>query len=70
LVLTIYDLRFTIFLFLPRLSAVNEFEKTKPISRPSAGNTKSEYLNPKRFDGYVLKKQTQLYLRQNERKCV
>jgi hypothetical protein len=34
-------------------------EKTKPICRPSARNSKSEYLNPKDVDGCVLKKQTQ-----------
>ena len=34
-------------------------EKTKPIRQPLAGNPKYEYLNPKRFDGCVLKKQTQ-----------
>jgi hypothetical protein len=34
-------------------------KKTKPISRTLPGNPKSEYLNPKRLDGCVLKKQTQ-----------
>jgi hypothetical protein len=37
------------------------FQKTKPISRALPGNPKSEYLNPKRIDGCVLKKQTQFF---------
>ena len=37
------------------------FEKTKPISRPLAGNPKLEALNPKRpgFAEGILKKQSQ-----------
>jgi hypothetical protein len=30
--------------------------KTKPISQPPAGNTKSEYLNPKRVERMLFEK--------------
>jgi hypothetical protein len=35
------------------------FEKTKPICRPSAGNTKHEALNPNELKVCYLKKQSQ-----------
>jgi hypothetical protein len=39
--------------------------KKQNQSRPLAGNPKSEYLNPKRFDGCVLKKQSQFLTEAN-----
>ena len=44
--------------------------KKQNQSRPLVGNSKSEYLNPKQVEGYVLKKQTQFKTEPNERKCI
>ena len=52
------------------ISRPEGYPKTKPICRPPAGKPKYEYLNPKRFDGCGLKKQSQFELMSNERKCL
>ena len=44
--------------------------KKQNQSRALAGNPKSEYRNPKRFDGCVLKKQTQFSNRENDVKSM
>ena len=41
------------------LCLTEPYLKKQNQSRASPGNPKYEYLNPKRFDGYVLKKQSQ-----------
>ena len=50
------------------MSKRTQFEKTKPIRRPLAGNPKHEPLNPKQVERVYLKKQTQFYNGQNEHK--
>jgi hypothetical protein len=45
-------------------------QKTNPISRPSAGVPKSEYLNPKRVERMLFEKQSQFAIRPNRRKVL